>query len=73
MISIRPVVNEFHPRSSPFFPCYKSIINAKANIRFEYDANGWLVKEELTSLDYNYAKASADQIALVAEYTYKFA
>lgn len=54
-------------------PCYKSIINAKVNVRFEYNSDGWLVKESLSSLDYNYSKASADQIALVAEYTYKFA
>ena len=52
-------------------PCYKNIINAKVNVRFEYDAQGWLVKESLSSLGYNYKVASASQIALEAVYGYK--
>lgn len=53
-------------------PCYKSQVNAKVNIRFEYDSNGWLVKESMTSLEYNYSVATDAQISLVATYTYKF-
>lgn len=53
-------------------PCYKNVINAKVNIRFEYDNKGWLVKEEMTSVGYNYNDASASQISLKAVYSYKF-
>lgn len=54
-------------------PCYKNTVNAKVNIRFEYDADGWLRKEEMTSLGYSYKTATDAQISLVAEYYYKFA
>lgn len=53
-------------------PCYKSQVNAKVNIRFEYNSDGWLVKESMTSLDYDYNKSSDSQISLVSVYTYKF-
>ena len=54
-------------------PCYENQINAKVNVRLEYNKDGWLVKESLKTLDYNYDKASAGQIALEATYSYKFA
>ena len=54
-------------------PCYDNQINAKVNVRLEYNKDGWLVKESLKTLDYNYNKASASQIALEATYSYKFA
>ena len=53
-------------------PCYKNLVNAKVNVRFEYNKDGWLVKEEMTSLGYDYNEASDAQISLVANYTYKF-
>ena len=53
-------------------PFYKNTINAKVNIRFEYNAQGWLVKEEMTSVGYNFNHASASQISLKAVYSYKF-
>lgn len=53
-------------------PCYKNLIDAKVNIRFEYDAEGWLVKESLKTIDYDYNKASPSQIALSSVYSYKF-
>ena len=53
-------------------PCYANQINAKVNVRFEYNAEGWLVKETLKTTDYNYKNASAAQIALEATYSYKF-
>ena len=53
-------------------PCYKNRVNAKVNIRFEYDADGWLRKEELSTIDYDYNVNSSSQVALKAVYGYKF-
>lgn len=53
-------------------PCYKNEVNAKVNISFVYDKDGWLIKESCTSLGYDYNAARDDQISLVATYTYKF-
>ena len=53
-------------------PCYKNIINAKVDIRFEYNKDGWLIKEEMTSVGYDYNTASASQVSLRAVYSYKF-
>lgn len=54
-------------------PCYKNTVNAKVDIRFEYNRDGWLVKEEMTSIGYDYNQASASQVSLIAVYSYKFA
>ena len=53
-------------------PCYKSYVDGRFNIRFEYDKNGWLKSETLQTADYNYQKNIDSQIALKAVYTYKF-
>lgn len=53
-------------------PCYKNKVNAKVNVRFEYNAEGWLVKEELSSTGYDYNVVSASQVSLKAVYGYKF-
>ena len=53
-------------------PCYKNVVNAKVNIRFEYNAEGWLVKETMQSLNYSYKTATDAQISLIATYSYKF-
>ena len=53
-------------------PCYKNKINAKVDIRFEYNAEGWLVKEELTSSGYDYNAVSSSQVSLKAVYGYRF-
>lgn len=53
-------------------PSYDNVVDAKVDIRFEYDKDGWLVKEELTSIGYDYSVSSDIQVALYAEYTYKF-
>ena len=53
-------------------PCYKNFINGKYNVRFEYNKDGWLTKEWLETLDYNYNVASRYQASLVSTYTYKF-
>ena len=54
-------------------PCYNNKVNAKVNVRFDYNKDGWLVKESLSSIEYNYNNSTASQIALVAVYNYKFA
>lgn len=53
-------------------PCYKNKVNAKVDIRFEYNAEGWLVKEEMSSSGYDYNTISSSQVSLKAVYGYKF-
>ena len=53
-------------------PAYKSVVDAKVNVRFEYDADGWLKKEYLQTLNYDYNVASPTQVSLISEYYYKF-
>lgn len=53
-------------------PCYKNEVNLKANIRFEYNSDGWLIKESLSSDGYDPTAISRSQVSLVSEYTYKF-
>lgn len=53
-------------------PCYKNKINAKFDIRLEYNAEGWLVKESFNSVGYDYNLAKSDQVAGVAYYGYRF-
>lgn len=65
-----PEVGEWDPEYP--IPCYKNKINAKVNIRFEYNRDGWLVKESLETLGYNYNNTNVDQCSLVAVYGYKF-
>ena len=59
--------------SSNPLPCYKNTVNAKVNVRFEYNKDGWLVSESLSSVGYNYNDANISQVALKAIYKYKFA
>lgn len=58
---------EMRPR-----PCYESIVDSKVNVRFEYNKDGWLTKESLSTIDYDYSQSVAGQVALNAVYTYKF-
>ena len=53
-------------------PCFDNRINAKVNVRLEYNKDGWLIKEQLSSIDYNYNVSSASQVALAAVYSYTF-
>ena len=53
-------------------PCYKSIVDGRFDIRFEYDKDGWLKKETLQTVDYNYNNSTDSQVALKSVYTYKF-
>ena len=59
--------DEFEP-----LPCYKSVVDGRFDIRFEYDANGWLVSETLRTHDYDYRDSTDSQVALKSVYTYKF-
>ena len=61
------VWDEFEP-----LPCYKSTVDGRFDIRFEYDKNGWLVKETLETVDYNYKKTLDSQVSLKSVYSYKF-
>ena len=53
-------------------PCYKNRVNAKVNIRFVYNKDGWLVRESMSSIGYNSAKPSKAQVSLDAIYSYEF-
>lgn len=53
-------------------PCFKNTLNAKVNIRFEYNKDGWLVKESLTTINYNYNVATQSQCSLYSVYSYRF-
>lgn len=65
---------DWDPTINPL-PCYNldaNVVNGKFNIRFEYDENGWLVKESLKTTDYDYNNSTKSQVALEAIYSYKF-
>ena len=53
-------------------PCYKSFVDGRFDMRFEYNKDGWLVRESLKTSDYDYRKSTDAQVALRAVYTYKF-
>ncbi len=53
-------------------PCFENQINAKVNVRFEYNKDGWLTREFLKTTDYSYSKATASQISLETVYSYRF-
>ena len=65
-----PEVGEWDPEYP--IPCYKNKINAKVNISLDYNADGWLVKESMQTIDYNYNVASVSQCSVVAVYGYRF-
>ena len=54
------------------FPCYYTEIDGRFNIRFEYDANGWLQREYLATSDYKFTSNSTYQVACEAIYVYEF-
>ncbi len=66
-----PELEEWDGELNPL-PCYKSEINVKCNIRFEYDFDGWLRLETLSSIGYDYKSSTRSQVSLVAEYKYQF-
>ena len=65
-----PEIGEWDPEYP--IPCYKNRVNAKVDIRLEYNAEGWLVKEEMSSSGYDYNVATTSQVSLKAVYGYKF-
>ena len=59
--------DEFEP-----LPCYKSVVDGRFDIRFEYNKDGWLVSETLQTVDYDYRETHDSQISLKSVYSYKF-
>ncbi len=53
-------------------PVYKNQVDAKMDIRFEYDKDGWLVREFAQSIGYDVHKEIAGQFSLESVYTYQF-
>ena len=53
-------------------PCYWNLVNGKVNIRFEYNKDGWLVSESMSTVGYDPKPASRYQVALKAKYVYDF-
>lgn len=53
-------------------PCFRNIVNAKVNISFRYNKDGWLVEEKMSSIDYDYNVASTSQVSLRSYYGYLF-
>lgn len=57
-------------------PCYSATknyyIDGRFNMRFEYDAKGWLQSEYLETVGYDYSEVSDSQMALRSVYTYTF-
>ena len=53
-------------------PCYKNKINAKVNIKFVYNKDGWLIRETLSTIGYDYNNPTVSQVSLDAAYGYKF-
>ncbi len=66
-----------HPELYPWkaynpLPCYGNKVDVKANVFFEYNKDGWLVKESLYTVGYNPNLVSKGQVALEAVYSYEF-
>ena len=59
--------SEFEP-----LKCYKSVVDGRFDIRFEYNKDGWLISETLKTMDYDYRKDIDSQVSLKSVYTYKF-
>ena len=53
-------------------PCYKSVVDGRFDIRFEYDKDGWLKSETLQTVDYDYRNTTDSQVSLKSIYDYKF-
>ena len=53
-------------------PCFKNRVNAKVNIRFVYNKDGWLIRETMSSVGYNYNNKTNAQVSLDALYVYDF-
>ncbi|MCQ2802476.1 MAG: hypothetical protein MJ225_02245 [Bacilli bacterium] len=53
-------------------PCYQNFVDGKFNIEFVYDKDGWLISESLETIDYDFDASIATQVAMKANYFYKF-
>ena len=66
-----------HPELYPWkdynpLPCYGNSVNFKGDIFFEYNKDGWLVKESMYSKGYDASSSSVAQVGLEAVYSYEF-
>lgn len=66
-----------HPELYPWkdynpLPCYGNSVNFKGDIFFEYNKDGWLVKESMYSKGYDANSSSVAQVGLEAVYSYEF-
>lgn len=53
-------------------PCYENFVDGKFDIKFTYDKDGWLISESLQTIDYDFDSSSYSQVAMKANYYYKF-
>ena len=69
-----PSKNPLAPKWTPDdpYPALSHEIDAKVSIRFEYNKDGWLTREYLSTIGYDHAKDSKTQVYLESYYTYKF-
>ena len=63
------IFGEWKPRNP--LPAYKNIADGKFNIRFEYNKDGWLKREYLYSINYDYNKSTSNQVGLESRYYYQ--
>lgn len=66
-----------HPELYPWkdynpLPCYGNSVNFKGDIFFEYNKDGWLIKESMYSKGYDANSSSVAQVGLEAVYSYEF-
>ena len=66
-----------HPDLYPWkdynpLPCYMNSVDAKVNIAFEYNKDGWLIRESMYTVGYDSTINSAEQVGLEAVYAYEF-
>lgn len=57
---------EFDP-----LPVYKETFEGRVNIRFEYDKDGWLKREYVATVDYDFNSKTKAQLALESRYYYR--
>lgn len=57
---------------TPLFSTDSTYLDGRWNIRFEYNAEGWLVKESAETIGYKASVSTPEQVALYSTYTYEF-
>lgn len=69
--SAHPELGDEWNYDSPL-PCYLNVVNAKVNISFRYNKDGWLVEEKMESVGYDYNVSTPAQVSLRSVYGYLF-